>query len=131
MFEEGVNVIASYELGPVESNHFTEGHIFYAEKSFSNDETTLNITSSPNDARFYLDDQLIGNTPLTDYEIDLQSRHSVRLEKEGYETIEFTILPDSQSARDRLKGYELNLEINMFRYPLNIIEREETSNGEE
>jgi len=118
-FEIGIDVIISYELGP--SKEFSEGHIFYAEKSFiDTNKSKLNVTSVPDKSKLYLDDIFIGETPLFDIDIDLSSQHKIKLVHDGYDTIEFKILPESQEDRDKLKGYKLNLEINMFLIPIKL-----------
>lgn len=118
-FEEGIDVIISYELGPTKD--FSEGHIFYAEKNFNQNQTALlNIISSPDKAKLYIDDIFKGETPISSIEMDLTKKHKIRLEYVGYDTIEFEILPSEQEERDKLKGYTLNLEINMFLIPLDV-----------
>lgn len=118
-FENSVDVIISYELGP--NQKFSEGHIFYAEKRVTNSNNAfINIISNPDNAKIYIDSNLIGESPVSNVEIDLTSQHEIRLEKEGYDQIEFTILPETQEERDSLKGYNLNLEINMFLIPIKI-----------
>ncbi len=120
-FENSVDVIISYELGP--NQKFSEGHIFYAEKRVTSAENAfLNIISNPDNAKIFLDSTLIGESPISNVEIDLTSQHEIRLEKEGYDPIEFTILPETQEERDSLKGYNLNLEINMFLIPIDVTE---------
>ncbi|HEX9804973.1 MAG TPA: PEGA domain-containing protein [Candidatus Dojkabacteria bacterium] len=121
VFEDGLEVIISYELGPTQE--FSEGHIFYAEKSFSSrDKALLNTISTPDKSRLYIDNTFIGETPASSIELSLDKVHTIKLEKEGYDTIEFNILPESQEERDKLKGFTLNLEANMFLIPLEIEE---------
>jgi hypothetical protein len=118
-FEEGVDVIASFELGP--TREFSEGHIFYAQKNYNAaSETNLNVISVPDNASLYIDNNLIGNTPVANTNINLNAQHTIKLVHPGYDTIEFKILPDNQDDRNKLKGYTLNLEVNMFLLPLKV-----------
>lgn len=117
-FEEGVDVVVSYDLGP--NDKFSEGHIFYAEKSFSTDQTKLNLISSPDKAKVFIDDRLIGETPISGVDLDITSTRKIKLQKDNYDEIEFNILPDNQEERDKLKGYTLNLEVRMFLIPIQI-----------
>lgn len=121
-FEKGLDVTISYELGP--TTEFSEGHVFYAEERFDNSSTKLNVLSTPEGASLYLDDNFIGETPISNVDIDLNAQHKIKLEKAGYDTIEFNILPESQEERDKLKGYNLHLDINMFLVPINIIDNQ-------
>lgn len=126
-FESGIDVIVVYELGP--TKRFSEGHIFYAEKSFESDsQPKINILTEPENTKIYIDDNFLGEGPLSGIDISLQKQHKIRVEKEGYDTIEFDIFPSTQDERDKLKGYELYLDINLFLIPLDI--DFETENGE-
>lgn len=118
-FEDKIDVIISYELGPTQE--FSEGHILFAEKSYdSTDDTRLNITANPQGSKVFIDNNFIGEAPLTNISVDTNSQKTIKLEKEGYDTIEFKILPENKEDRDKLKGLTLNLEINMFLNPIKI-----------
>lgn len=126
-FESGIDVIVVYELGP--SNRFSEGHIFYAERSFENNsEPNLNFLTNPEKTKIYIDDRFIGESPLSDISISLEKQHNIRVEKEGYDTIEFEIFPSSQDERDKLRGYDLYLDINLFLIPIEIQQQQDGEN---
>lgn len=119
-FEPGVEVVIAYDLGP--SEEFSEGHILYTAPNFNKDSAPdLNIISEPDDVAVFLDDSQIGTTPLKELELDISKQHKVRFEKQGYDTLEFILLPESQEARDKLKGLSLQLEVNLFLQPMKLI----------
>lgn len=119
-FEPGVEVVITYDLGP--SELFSEGQILYTSTNFSDTEVSkLNIISEPNEVAVYLNDSLIGTTPLKELELDITRQHKIRFEKQGYDTLEFVLLPESQEDRDKLKGLSLHLEVNLFLQPVKLI----------
>lgn len=118
-FESGMDVVISYDLGP--SQLFSEGHILYTRKNYLNAENPrLSIFSSPEDVSVYLDENLIGTTVIKDLELNKSIQHKIRFEKKGYDTMEITVLPENQADRDKLKDYDLILEINLFLQPVKI-----------
>ncbi|MBD3363199.1 PEGA domain-containing protein [Candidatus Dojkabacteria bacterium] len=132
-FVENLKVVLAYELGP--SEEFSQGHIFYARKnSIANPDSTtamLNINCQGcEEANVFLDEIEIGKTPVEGYQLDLGKVHNLKLEKQNYEDLEFTILPDSQEDRDKLKGIELFIDVNLFLIPIEI-EQETVINNTE
>jgi hypothetical protein len=119
-FESGVDVILAYELGP--TAEFSEGHIIYATKTakVSNPEVSLNLTSSADDSEVKIDDLDIGQTPIVAYKLDLTKQHKLLISKNGYESQEFIILPAEQKDRDKLKGYNLNVDVDLFLQPIAV-----------
>jgi len=118
-FESGMDVVISYDLGPTQN--FSEGHILYTRKNYLNSNNPrLSIFSSPEDVSVYLDENLIGTTVVKDLELDKSIQHKIRFEKKGYDTMEITVLPENQADRDKLKDFDLILEINLFLQPIKI-----------
>jgi len=119
-FESAVNVVIGYEIGPTED--FSEGHIFFANKSFSaNNNSVLEIVSAVENIKVSLDGIYIGNTPLKEHSLDISTKHKLKFEKEGYDQMEIEILPDSQEDRDKLKNLLLTIEINLFTRPIQLM----------
>ena len=118
-FEPGLDVVLAYDLGP--SQLFSEGHILYTRKNFLNTTNPrLSVYSSPEDISVYLDDNLIGTTVLKDTELDKAVQHKLRFEKKGYDTMEIVILPENMADREKLKNYDIILEVNLFLQPIKI-----------
>jgi hypothetical protein len=118
-FEPGIDVVLAYDLGP--SEVFTEGHILYARNNFSNEQQArINISSTPENVTVLLDNLQIGTTSLKDIQLDVSAQHTLRFEKPGYDPLEFTIMPENQSDRDKLKGLTLTLEVNLFAQPVKV-----------
>lgn len=120
-FEQNTTVIIVYNIGPHEL--FSEGHIIYATKKGSqNQNSTLNIKVNTSDFLFGFDTdalERISTNNLTRI-LDLSTQHKISLSKVGYESFEFTILPDNQSERDKLKNFDLNIEISLMLQPVEV-----------
>lgn len=119
-FEMGTSVVVSYNLGPEEE--FSEGHIIYATEKGEQRPSKLNIEISASDASVRIDNsavqQINENTFVSDISLDSQKR--VSISKRGYEDLEFTILPDNQEDRDRLKNFDLNIEVHLMLQPVEV-----------
>ena len=120
LFEAGVEAIIAYDLGPNEK--FTEGHIFYAKKNYANEgKPQLTIYSNPDLTKVFVDDVFLGETPLRNIDIDLNSQHKIKLQKIGFDDLEFTILPEDIESRNKLQGFDLILEAKLFLKPIQIV----------
>jgi hypothetical protein len=118
-FEASLDVILTYDLGP--SQLFSEGHLLYSQKNFLNlANPRLTIYSAPDNVEVYIDEKLIGNSVIKDFELDISKQHKLKLIKKGYDTMEVTLLPEEQSDRDKLKNYDLIFEVNLFTQPIKI-----------
>ena len=118
-FEPGIDVVIAYDLGP--SEYFSEGHILYARKNFTNENNPrLNVASVPEGVAVSIDGVAVGTAPLKDIQLDLNGQHKVKFTKTGYEPLEITILPEKQDGRDKLKGLTLTLEVTLFAQPIKV-----------
>ena len=118
-FTPKLNVVMAYELGPAEI--FSQGHSIYARDSIGNSEESLakmNVSANVENAEVKLDGNKIGETPIEDYDLSLDSVHTLTIEREGYESLEFEILPTEQEDRDKLKGIELFIDTHLFWIPI-------------
>lgn len=120
-FVSGTTVIISYNLGPEEE--FSEGHIIYASvKDNQNDKSKLNIDTNIDDPEIYVEDLFIQklNSKQVSSELSFDKPRKVTIKKTGYESLEFTILPESQSERDLLSKYNLNIDAHLMLQPVMV-----------
>lgn len=118
-FDAGVDVVVAYDLGP--SAAFSEGHILYSRRNYDGtDSPKLSISTNPDTVEVFLDGVSVGTAPLKELQLDITKQHKVKLVKPGYDSLEITILPEKQEARDLLKNLTLNLEVNLFAQPIKI-----------
>lgn len=60
------------------------------------------FVSSPPGAKVFIDDQEIGVTPCNyDYNLGHNGKHSVRIAKEGYDAVDFTVITDEVDSKAR------------------------------
>ena len=120
-FEANTAVIASYNLGPEEE--FSEGQIIYAIKKVDKSKTTqLNISVNTEKANVQIDNAqplTLSAKTMTDT-LSINSQHQVVISKKGYENLSFTILPESQEDRDKLKDFDLNIEAHLMLQPATV-----------
>lgn len=120
-FEKGTNVVISYNIGPSEA--FSEGHIIYAiTKDDSKAATALNIKSSQEAFSIQFDSTPFEKVTFNEYTslLDLTKQHSIKINKSGYEQLEFVILPSSQEERDKLKSYDIVIEAQLMLQPVSV-----------
>ncbi len=120
-FEASAAVIVSYNLGPEEE--FSEGQIIYAIKKVDKSkQTQLNITVNTEKANVQIDTaqpQTLLSKSLMD-NLSLSLQHKIVISKKGYENLSFTILPESQEDRDKLKDFDLNIEAHLMLQPATV-----------
>jgi hypothetical protein len=118
-FESGVDVVITYELGPTAD--FSEGHVIYATQKLDNSsDVLLSLHANMTGATVLIDDISAGSTPIAGFKLSLDKQHKVSISKTGYDTQEFTLLPQEQINRDKLQGYNLNVDVNLFLQPLEV-----------
>jgi hypothetical protein len=122
-FIEGKDVVVSYNIGPEET--FSEGHVIYASESSSGDErqgvANLNIRVNAEDTVVEIDEIAfnIAGTTMSET-LTLNKQHKLLVSKAGYESLEFTILPESQEDRDKLEGFDIELDVHLMLQPLQV-----------
>lgn len=120
-FVGGTNVVMSYNIGPVEE--YSEGHIIYpVVKDNLNDKTTLFIKSNVEDVSLQIDSSIAETIRglNIEKELDLSKQHLINIKKNGYEPLEFNILPSVAEEREKLINYNLILEVDLMEQPLDI-----------
>jgi len=120
-FEKGLEVVISYNLGP--SQNFSEGHVIYAakkpEQRIGNE---LNLKLNVSDFFFQIDNiqpqKVSGQSIITT--LSLSSQHKIKVLKNGYEPLEFTILPETQEERDKFRDYDFIIEAELMLQPVKV-----------
>lgn len=120
-FEENSAVVISYNIGPDEV--FSEGHVIYTTKKENlSGDSMLNININVEDFNFTYDgmplEQVNGKSK--SIPLDFNSQHSIKISKTGYESLEFSILPETQTDRDKLKGSDLNVDVQLMLQPVEV-----------
>lgn len=102
------------EIGP---NDLLHGVVLYytAIPKNSAGQGLLTLTSSPLEAEINLDGEILGNTPLSGYQLN-KGQYSVTISKDGYEDVEAPII-----IRE---GYHLNVKGFLFPIPLILEENQ-------
>jgi len=116
-FEKGFDTVISWEIGPTDES--SSGWILYAQSSNKKEGNAfLNISSKIDDCKVLLNNTEGIETPIIDKAIGLDSQYHIKVSKEGYQELEFQILPEDQEARNRLDGYVLYVEVNLYKLPI-------------
>ena len=109
--ELGTRTFVEAEVGP--SMQFSSLKLVYYRKS-SSPEASLYISTTPSSTRALIDNTSFGDTPVTTNSIT-PGRHTVTIEKEGYEPEETTVI-----ARE---GFTLIVEMNLMTIPIDLIQQ--------
>jgi hypothetical protein len=120
-FEENSSVVITYNIGPDEV--FSEGHIIYTTKKEGDVNSKLNISVNTDEFNFTYDglpvEKVKGKNKTLD--LDFNSQHTIKISKSGFESLEFTILPETQEERDLLKQFDLNVEVQLMLQPVEVV----------
>ncbi|MDD3647360.1 MAG: PEGA domain-containing protein [Candidatus Dojkabacteria bacterium] len=116
-FEKGFDTVISWELGPTEES--TSGWILYARRNVSAvDDVKLNVESDPKGAQIKLDGGEASYSPLVNFALSHDKQHNLIISEEGYQTMELPILPEDEEERNLLRGYDLFLDIDLYKLPI-------------
>ncbi len=117
LFEKGFDTVISWEIGPTEES--SSGWILYAQSSNEKKgNALLNISSDIETCNVVLNNTQEMETPINNEAIGLDSQYNIKISKEGFQDLEFQILPEDQEARNRLDGYILYVEVNLYKIPI-------------
>lgn len=122
-FEKGVNCVISLNLGPREE--FSEGHLIYAvPKIDSGKPTQLNITFNVESPLIQIDSFQPVKVNLDKISVDLtlDKQHKISISKEGFETLEFSFLPDTAQEREKFTTYDINMDVYLMYIPLEVVD---------
>lgn len=117
-FVEGIDVVISYLLGP--EDVFSEGHIITAEQK-RGESYNFKLSTNVTDYKVFIDE--VEHTVSSGFftqEFDLTRQRKVRIQKNGYQSIEFTIFPEEQGERDKLVNYILSVEAKLLYLPVKV-----------
>lgn len=125
-FEEGKDVIISYNIGPEEE--FSEGTVISSQQSNDTDtsDTTITIRTSIENATVTINDVSYNLGEDTDSETQISKQfpidkqYSIVIEKDGFETLEFTLLPANQEDRNRFGGFEVIADVQLMYQPIDL-----------
>lgn len=118
-FSSDVDTVIAYEIGP--SLNFSEGHIITARKNFlSPNATTLNVVTQPNEVEVLLNGNSLGQSPVNNVSLNLGGENRLLLRKPGYEEMQITLLTEDAAEREKLVGYEIFVEANLFLLPIRV-----------
>jgi hypothetical protein len=99
-FIPGTSVVISFNLGP--EKEFSEGHIIYAtEKVDQNAESKLNILLEVDNPKVLINNIEVPriNEYLYSMNVQIDNIKTITIEKDGYDTLSFTIFPESEEER--------------------------------
>lgn len=118
-FAPKVDLVISYELGP--TLEFSEGQIIYAQQNTTRESgARVYFQTNGIKADVSLNGVSLGQAPIEDLELALNQQHRIVVSKDGYETQEFLLLPNTQTERDKFNGYDIFVEVNLFLQPLEV-----------
>jgi hypothetical protein len=117
-FVEGVDVVITYSLGP--DKIFSEGSIISA-RAKQGENYNLEVLTNISDFNVELDgiDYISTESRFTG-EISLDRQHIVKVQKNGYEPVQLTLLPEDQGSRDRLSNYVMQVDLNLMLQPVKV-----------
>lgn len=118
-FSAEVDTVIAYEIGP--NQNFSEGHIITAKKNFlAPNDTVLSVETQPDEVEILLNGNSIGMSSLSGIKLNLEGENKLVLRKPGYEEMQISLLPEDTAARNKLIGYEILVEANLFLLPIRI-----------
>ncbi len=120
-FEENSAVVIGFNIGPDEV--FSEGHVIYTTKKENPDmESKLTIDVNTSDFNLTFDglpiEKVESSTKIM--ELDFSRQHEIKISRSGYESLVFTLLPELQSDRDKLKSSDFNVDIQLMLQPVEV-----------
>jgi hypothetical protein len=116
-FEKGFDVSISWECGPTDES--SSGWVLWAKKGNEDNEyAVLNITCSEEDCLLSIDDSEQEKIPIVRKQLSLDSQHSFKVSKEGYQDLEFQVFSEDESIRKKVAGFDLYVDINLYNIPL-------------
>lgn len=118
-FEENIDVVLSYILGPEEE--FSEGNIV-STVARTDEDYNLKVNLNVEGVELYLDniEYIVDGTEFRET-ISLDKQHTIKITKQGMEEIEFLILPEDQQSRDQFANYIINVDVQLMYQPVSIL----------
>ena len=115
-FEKGFDTVVSWEVGP--SEELSSGWILYAKKLNKNDTYAyLNINCESANCKCKLNDQEDVKID-SKIQLDKSNQYTIEASADGYQNLVVSIFPEDPEEREKLTGYDLFLEVNLFKIPI-------------
>ncbi|GAB4284169.1 MAG: hypothetical protein Kow0081_1210 [Candidatus Dojkabacteria bacterium] len=117
-FTEGIDVVITYGIGP--SDFYSQGSIITTRKR-TNEAYNLEVSTNVDSPEIFIDNirqDFSGNRLVT--LISLNKQSEIRIEKDGYEPLSFTLLPEDQAERDIFQNYIIHVEARLMLQPVDI-----------
>lgn len=121
-FQPAKSIVLSLNLGPTEES--SEGQVISAvPKNNLSRPNRVTINANVEEYSVQVDAQANFTSDTTTFStsFDVESQKRFRISKLGYEPIEFLLLPDLQEDRDRLKDFDLSVDVFLMRQIIDII----------
>ena len=116
-FINGFETVISWEIGPSEAS--SSGWILNAKKNdLEENQANLFLSISPSDAEIDLNGENIDKNDLGNTSLSLDKQYIISASKTGYVNLEFEFLPEDQQERLKLAGFDLYLDINLYKIPI-------------
>lgn len=116
-FEANTSVVIAYNLGP--SELFSEGHIIYADSLTAEGNVRVQVNTDNAIVRMNnIPLSVNGNVARSNISFDRQ--YILQVEREGFEPVSFTVLPESQEDRDKLSSFSINVDVQLMYQPVSV-----------
>jgi hypothetical protein len=124
-FEEGTTAVLSFNLGP--SSEYSEGHIIFFQKKVG-DGANIHFSFDEDDVSVQVETQVFKDVNKTGVSVplDTTAQKSIKIVKEGYEDLEFKLLPEDAEDRERVKDFDIYVDVYLMKQPVNVIELNDT-----
>lgn len=124
-FEQGTTAVLSFNLGP--SEEYSEGNIIYFQKKLG-ENPNIHFSFNQDNVSVQVETQVFNNvnksgvsTPL-----DTTAQKEIKIIKVGYEELEFKLLPEDAEDRERVKDFDIYVDVYLMKQPVKVIEQDDT-----
>lgn len=120
-FIPSTTIIATFNLGPEEL--FSEGHVIYASKKENPlQPSKLNVFTNADNSKVEFEDLNVQtiNSSHNSVQLEFDKPRKLNVSKDGYDTLEITILPEDENERRSLQNFDLNIYVYLLLQPVTI-----------
>jgi hypothetical protein len=124
-FEEGTTAVLSFNLGP--SEEYSEGNIIFFQKRIG-DSSNIHFTFNEDNVNVQVETQVYKNVNKSGVSVSLDTteQKSIKIVKQGYEELEFKLLPEDANERARVKDFDIYVDVYLMKQPVNVTENNDT-----
>lgn len=116
-FEKGFDTVISWEIGP--SSDSSSGWILYAQQTSKKaGMTSLNLTCVPESCNILINGGTSEVAPISKMDLSLDRQYGFKASSDGYQDLEFQLFESDDESRAKLEGYELFLDVNLYKVPI-------------